>query len=147
MDAELATRIAECVREYIAAIGETYDPTGLDADAPDLVGYYSREGHAFWALVTPSGEVLAAVGMRALDREWAELKRMYVRPEARGHGYARYLCEVVVDAARASGYVGIRLDTRRDMTPAITLYTAMGFVETSDYNANPRASVFMERRV
>jgi putative acetyltransferase len=94
----------------------------------------------------------AAIGCGALLRDprgWGEIKRMYVRPDARGRGIgARVLAEFET-AARASGLALLRLETGIHNTEALALYRRAGFAERAafgDYAPDP-LSVFMEKRV
>lgn len=62
-----------------------------------------------------------------------EIKRIYVRPHARGNGISRrMLAQLVADAAEI-GYSLVRLDTLRFMTEAQTLYRSFGFVDAQPY--------------
>jgi GNAT superfamily N-acetyltransferase len=73
------------------------------------------------------GRLLGMVFLKPLGRQDVEVKRLYVRPEARGTGLAKRLVETVIDAARAMGAGAIYLDTLQSLTPAITLYERAGF--------------------
>ena len=50
------------------------------------------------------GEPAACGGMRAIDAEHGEIKRMYVVPERRGSGLAPAVLDVLEDDARARGW-------------------------------------------
>jgi GNAT superfamily N-acetyltransferase len=56
-----------------------------------------------------------------------ELKRMYLRPEARGRGLGKQLLAVALDWARAEGKSTVRLDTSERMVAAQRLYETHGF--------------------
>lgn len=71
------------------------------------------------------------------ERRVCELKRMFVRPEARGRGIGGLLGEAIVSVARAAGYHVMRLDTDRSMTAAIAVYRGLGFRERGPYNTDP----------
>jgi len=75
----------------------------------------------------------------------AEIKRMYVDPSARGQGLARRLLADLEAAAVDLGAATARLDTGRDMAPAVALYRATGYVEIEDYNGNPDAGWWFEK--
>ena len=67
-----------------------------------------------------------------------ELKRLWVRPQARGLGLGRLLTEAVLDRARRAGRQSIFLDTApQSMEAAYRMYLAMGFVSCDKYNDNP----------
>jgi GNAT superfamily N-acetyltransferase len=72
----------------------------------------------------------------------AELKRMFVRPEARGTGLAAALLAAVEEAARDLGATTVRLDTRLDLVQARALYVRQGYVEVPAFNAADYAEVW-----
>ncbi|HEY2471613.1 MAG TPA: GNAT family N-acetyltransferase [Terracidiphilus sp.] len=67
-----------------------------------------------------------------------ELKRLWVRPEARNLGLGRLLTEAAIDRARTGGRRSIYLDTAPEsMGAAYRMYLAMGFIPCEKYNDNP----------
>ncbi|MCA9665295.1 MAG: GNAT family N-acetyltransferase [Myxococcales bacterium] len=84
----------------------------------------------------PSGPVADAVAcgaLRLLDAEReasgvrAELKRMFVVPEARGRGLSRVLLAALEGEARALGASAVVLETGARQTAAIALYRSSGY--------------------
>lgn len=73
----------------------------------------------------------------ALDTQTSEIKRLYVAPDARGHGIARKLLTALMEQARADGFTRILLDTSVTLTPARALYAGMGFSERGPYQDTP----------
>jgi DNA-binding MarR family transcriptional regulator/GNAT superfamily N-acetyltransferase len=69
----------------------------------------------------------------------ADVKRMWVAPEARGLGVGRRLLAELETRARDLGVHTLRLETNRALTEAIGLYRAAGFAEVAQFNAEPHA--------
>jgi ribosomal protein S18 acetylase RimI-like enzyme len=103
----------------------------------------------------PSGALVLAyageravgcAGVRSKGEGIAELKRMYVQPEFRGHQLGRLLLERSVSIARDLGYERLRLDTLASMTGARRLYESFGFETIPAYYANPHEdAIYMEK--
>lgn len=98
-----------------------------------------------WLVGWRGDEAVACGGVRLLSPEVAEIKRMYVDPSARGAGLARRLLADLESAAVELGARVARLDTGRDMAPAVALYRRAGYVEIDDYNGNPDAGRWFEK--
>ncbi|MGH4027985.1 GNAT family N-acetyltransferase [Actinomycetota bacterium Odt1-20B] len=94
-------------------------------------------------LVPPAGvlllgrygdEPLGMAGVRLIDAETAELKRVFVQKEARGTGGGPVLLAAAEDAARGLGARRMVLDTRSDLAEAWSLYERNGYVRTEPHN-------------
>ena len=59
--------------------------------------------------------------------DYAEVKRMYTRPAARGQGIAKAVLRRIEDEARRAGKSVLRLETGTHQQEAIGLYAHMGF--------------------
>lgn len=94
-----------------------------------------------------NGTPVACGGVKRLDDGLAEIKRMFVVPDARGRGHARRVLRGLEDAARRLGYRRVRLDTGPTQHGAKALYESAGYVEIPDYNANPHASYWAEKQL
>jgi GNAT superfamily N-acetyltransferase len=96
------------------------------------------------------GTPLGCGALRALGGSAAEVKRMYVVPEARGRGISKALLAALEDAARERGWTTLRLETGPLQPEAVGLYTSAGYrpiVAFGGYVGDPdaEASLFFER--
>lgn len=125
-------------REYAASLGFALDFQGFEDELLKLPGEYAEPRGTILVAEGPAGEVWGVVALRPLEGEaTCEMKRMYVRPIARGQGLGRILGEAILAEARTRGYRAMRLDTIDTMTPAITLYESLGFRRIEAYRFNP----------
>jgi GNAT superfamily N-acetyltransferase len=109
--------VADTLREF----GFEPDPE-FDSDLTDPEASYT----ALW--VALSGEdVVGSVALRDLGDGTLELKRMYLRPDQRGHGLGKRLLELALEWSRAHDARRVRLDTSERMVAAQRLYEAYGF--------------------
>jgi GNAT superfamily N-acetyltransferase len=92
-------------------------------------------------------EPVCSGALTLLGDRAAEIKRMYVVPAARRRGIARRLLAALEDAARDMGCDVVRLDTGARQPHAQALYEASGYVAVPDYNANPKAAFWGEKRL
>ena len=92
---------------------------------------------------------VGVIGLKPLAPGIAEIKRLYVLPEARGTGLGRTLAERAIAETRIKGYERVRLDTHRpSMAAAIALYRRLGFVQIPPYGPNPDGQfAFFEKRL
>ncbi len=75
--------------------------------------------------------------LKKIDDDNCEIKRLYVRPQFRGHSLAKQLLNKIIDDAKFIGYKYILLDTLPFLNSAIRLYQNAGFYKVSAYNNNP----------
>ena len=136
---------AALIGELDAYLRTLYPPASnhlLDLDAMTL-----PQVRFFLARVR---ELVAACAALRLDPEgYGELKRMYVRVPARGHGIGTRLLERVEAEAREEGLELLRLETGVNQPEALAFYRRAGFVERppfGPYAADP-LSIFMEKRL
>lgn len=77
------------------------------------------------------------IGLRKIDNENCELKRLYVKPEYRGKNIGSHLVKHVIKDAKEIGYKHILLDTLPFLETAISMYKRYGFYEIESYNNTP----------
>lgn len=91
---------------------------------------------------------IGCVGVRYLEKEVAELKRMFVLPEFRKLKIGHRLLEEAMKSAKGLEYKKIRLDTLQDMVAARALYQQNGFYEITPYRHNPiPGAIYMEKEL
>ena len=142
--------IAELFSEYTDMLVEGdpkfkayLDLQNYDEELAHLEHKYGLpEGRLYLALL--DGESVGCVGLRKIDTDACELKRLYVRPAYRGKGIGRVLMDRILSDARAIGYRVMLLDTLPFLRPALSLYKAYGFEEIERYNDSPMdTSIYM----
>jgi putative acetyltransferase len=130
-----AEQVRELLREYAAGLGVDLSFQDFEAELADPLDFYEL------VLLEEGG----CVALRRIDDETCEMKRLYVRPDARGSGLGRRLAEAVIAEARARGYRRMLLDTLPTMAAARALYATLGFSETEPYRFNPiEGTTFLE---
>jgi GNAT superfamily N-acetyltransferase len=131
-------------REYEAWLGVDLCFQGFEAELASLPGKYAPPGGRL-LLAYVDGEPSGCVALRPLGDDVSEMKRLYLRDTARGHGLGVNLIDSVISEARNAGYSKLRLDSwPPKMAKAIGLYRSRGFIEIPAYYDNPYEVIFME---
>ncbi|MCV7298907.1 GNAT family N-acetyltransferase [Mycobacterium barrassiae] len=143
--AALLAAMVEEMRELYWDIGD-----GLDLTSPDMPAAGPAElsppGGAY-LVGYRDGRPVCGGGIKRLSDDACEIKRMYVVPAARGQGLAKALLHALEDAAQHIGYAVVRLDTGPRQPHARDLYLAHGYREIGNFNGNPVATFFGEKRL
>jgi putative acetyltransferase len=159
-DGDELAAAAMLFREYVASLPFPLDYQGFDAEVAALPGKYAEPGGCILLAVggevgRPKGEYLGCIALRPLDASGlragdgtpvCEMKRMYVRPAARGLGAGRLLAEELISLARSAGYRMMKLDTESTFVAATALYRSLGFAECERYNDDPQPETIWMRR-
>jgi ribosomal protein S18 acetylase RimI-like enzyme len=134
--------------EYAAALAVDLCFQNFAQELAELPGGYAApRGRLLFA--ERGVQLLGCVALRPLDGgATGEVKRLYVRPQARGLGVGRALAQAVIERARAIGYRELKLDTLASMHEAQALYASLGFRECEAYYRNPvEGTVYMALRI
>jgi len=116
----------------------------LDAHLEPLYPRESRHGFSVDKLVADSvafflirdnGAPAGCGGIKLFGAEYGEIKRMYVRPQFRGLGFATLLLDHLTDYAKSHGVGILRLETGIHQHAAIGLYERMGFQRIPPFGA------------
>jgi ribosomal protein S18 acetylase RimI-like enzyme len=107
-----------------------------------------REGVAFF-VARLDGAAAACGGVQLYGEEYAELKRMYVRPQYRGLGLGKRLLDQLASHARSRGVSLLRLETGIHQAEAIGLYEGFGFRRRPPFGAyrDDPLSVYYEKSI
>ena len=132
-------------REYETWLGMSLCFQNFEEEMASLPGKYSPpDGRLLLAYI--DGELAGCIALRKLEEGISEMKRLFLRENARGHGIGNQLIEKLIEDARAIGYKKMRLDTYPPkMGKAVSLYESHGFYPIEAYYHNPHEGVlFME---
>ncbi|HSS62959.1 MAG TPA: GNAT family N-acetyltransferase [Gammaproteobacteria bacterium] len=123
-------------REYADSLGVDLSFQNFEDEMARFPrGYLSPDG--VLCVARAGDSAIGCVAVRRLEQTLCEMKRLYVRPDARGRGLGRRLAEAAIAAARRLGYRRMRLDTLPSMGSARELYAVLGFREIAPYYHNP----------
>jgi GNAT superfamily N-acetyltransferase len=145
VDEEPAATLVQGMRDEIAALYE-----GLNLDGADMPKAGPAElgppGGTF-VVGYEDGEPVCCGGLKRLPDGACEIKKMFVAEPARGRGVARALLEELERCARELGYEIARLDTGPRQVRAQRMYERAGYAPIENFNANPVATYFGEKRL
>ncbi|MEY5037457.1 MAG: hypothetical protein RL472_563 [Pseudomonadota bacterium] len=134
-----------CLAAYYGLLVEAIPDLPADKlplPLPDAAAYRPPQG--VFLLALSDGMPVGCVSLRPLEGVEAEVKRLWVHPDARGQGLARRLMAALEARARAMGYQRLKLDSNSALTDAITLYRRMGWADCAPYTSFP-ADVWMTK--
>jgi putative acetyltransferase len=123
-------------REFIANSPVNLDYQNNEAEFATFTEKYAAPKGCV-LLAETDGGVVGCVAMRQVTAAICEMKRLYVRPDARGKHLGRKLAERLIAEARAAGYREMRLDVQAKFLPARKLYADLGFVPAEPVSFNP----------
>ncbi len=111
--------VVRCLfEEYIDSLGIDLSFQDVAAELAGLPGKYASPHGVVLLARDDAGMPLGCVALRPWTQPGTgEIKRLYVRPAARGQALGRRLAEAVIDGARRTGYTRLVLDTLASMRP------------------------------
>jgi len=139
----MAATEVEAGRAHVSLPDELMAPLRAEIADPTLV--YRPPGALFLAYA--GDDPLGCVGLKALDAQTAEVKRLFVAPEGRSRGVASLLMDELHAHAERAGFARLVLDVMPSRGAVIEWYRRLGYVEVAAPEENPYGMVFMERLV
>lgn len=136
--------VRDLLRAYARALDFQICFQGFESELAALPGPCVPPDGAL-VVAEAGGRIVGTVALRPLGGGMAEMKRLYVTPEARGMGAGRALAEAALGRARAAGHARVVLDTvGASMATAEALYRRMGFAPIPAYTdtAHPEIAYY-----
>jgi putative acetyltransferase len=122
--------LARLLRDVMEEFGATGAGSSLqDPEMQDIASAYAGARSAYF-VVESTGGLVGGGGLGPLaggESDVCELRKMYLRPEARGRGLGRAMLTRCMEMARQLGYKRMYLETRQTMREARRLYERNGF--------------------
>ena len=122
--------LAKIVKDTLAEFGANHPNTVYyDPTTDNLFEVFQTPGSKYF-LAEIDGQMVGGGGIYptdGLDKDTCELVKMYLLPQARGHGLGRLLIERCIAAAKENGYKKIYLETMPELKQAMKVYEKFGF--------------------
>jgi GNAT superfamily N-acetyltransferase len=132
--------------EYIALVCERLPGFEPSEEIFGTTADFEGPGAA-WIVLYEDGAPAGCGGLKPLEPGVAEIKRMFVRGDARGRGHGRRLLSELEAAARAEGRRRVVLYTTEVLVEARALYESAGYRLASARDAGGRADYWLSREV
>ncbi|MEZ5659884.1 MAG: GNAT family N-acetyltransferase [Burkholderiaceae bacterium] len=128
--------VAALMHEYVRSVSVSLEFQSPQAEFAALPGQYAPPAGCLLVAVV-DGALAGCGALRRIDADTCEMKRLYVRPDARGLGLGGRLVQGLLDEARAIGYQRICLDVLPEFAAAQKIYDAFGFQDCEPVSFNP----------
>jgi GNAT superfamily N-acetyltransferase len=134
-----------------AASDELQQRYGGDGDNQHLSVDELRPPQGIFLVARHDRHLVGGVGLRSIadtDLHFAEVKRLWVRPDLRREGIGLVLMKEIESRARELGYLTLYLETGPAQPEALALYRSNGWTEIDQYPdgvfCHPQAHWFMK---
>jgi len=143
-------RLSKINDDALQLINEYYEALNVTRrDTPTTLKKMMQDKRAGIWLAYLNNQAVGCVVLKTLAfmASAAECKRLYVQPQARGHGLANSMLDALETFARDKGVAWIYLDSFDALKAAVALYKKRGYVPCDRYNDNPQATMFFRKKV
>jgi GNAT superfamily N-acetyltransferase len=127
-----------CLDAYFQEINERFDAGCDPAKTLSATPQEMSPPSGVFVIARLAGRPIGCGGLKVKGTN-GDVKRMWVRPDARGLGVGRRILETLETHARGLGVGTIRLETNRNLNEAQALYRAAGYQEVDPFNEEPYA--------
>ncbi len=123
---------AQVIASVLADYGLNWEPDGADQDVLQVEDCYLARGGEFW-VVEQAGQVVGTAAYYPIDRPESqtgsavEIRKMYLRPEARGQGLGRFLLRELETRIADRGFTDLWIETASVLQEAVILYEKSGY--------------------
>ena len=122
--------LAKIVKDTLAEFGANHPNTVYYDPTTDALYEVFQTPRSKYFLAEIDGEMVGGGGIYptdGLDNDTCELVKMYLLPQARGHGLGRMLIEKCLEAAKENGFKKIYLETMPELKQAMKVYEKFQF--------------------
>ncbi|MEL6925706.1 MAG: GNAT family N-acetyltransferase [Bacteroidota bacterium] len=128
-----ADAIIELIQQVFDEFQLGFDYPHVTSDLQNLEQAYAK---GYFGLVQdPDRKLIGTFGLYPLSEKTAEIRKMYLLPEARGKGLGRQMLDLLLDKARTQGFERVELETSSAFKQAIGLYQKNGFRPKANENS------------
>ena len=117
------------VSRHKEATGQEIDPEEQLSHTVARIDDFLGSDGRFIVARNPEGDLIGMVLLHRLANGKGEVKRLFVRPQARRMGLAKRLMDKLESEAREMGLSALYLDTSSGLKEAIAFYAGLGFEE------------------
>ena len=143
---EYIPQVRELIIEYTQRLGRDLSFQNIDEELDNPAHKYTAPEGELIVAVDDKGTAIGMVAYHRHSAERCEMKRLYVKPDARGLHLGEALVKEIIFHARNAGYKEMVLDTIAPLKSAIGLYRKYGFEECEAYYDNPMDDVIYMKK-
>jgi ribosomal protein S18 acetylase RimI-like enzyme len=138
--AEEIIEAKELIIEYIKWLNQDLAFQNIDDELINFPQKY-KEPDGTFVIAKYNDDVVGCVGLKKLDENICEMKRLFVKDRYKRKGIGRRLVKIIIEEAKNKKYKRMRLDTLKTMESALKIYYGNNFYKIEPYYYNPNNDV------
>ncbi len=137
---------AAVIRTVLAEYGLGWEPEGADQDVLNVEACYLERNGEFW-VIEQQGKLVGTGAYYPIDRgnNAVEIRKMYLRPAARGQGLGRFLLHQLEATIATRGFTEIWVETASVLKEAVILYETSGYESATGVETARCDRVYVKR--